>query len=67
VGFMRNLGGPELLIILVVVLLIFGSSRLPGLARSIGASARELRRGKAADVDDEELVAEEAEAGEAIS
>lgn len=39
------LGGWELLIILVVVLLIFGSSRLPKIARGIGESARELRKG----------------------
>ena len=44
-GPLRNLGGPELLIVLVVVLLIFGASRLPSLARSLGASAREFRRG----------------------
>jgi len=66
-GFMRNLGGPELLIILVVVLLIFGSSRLPSLARSIGASAKELRHGMAEGDDEAEVVAEDAEAGDAIS
>ena len=44
-GFIRNLGGPELLIILLIVLVLFGSSRLPDLARSIGASAKELRLG----------------------
>jgi sec-independent protein translocase protein TatA len=39
------LGGWEILIILVVVLLIFGSSRLPKIARGLGESARELRKG----------------------
>lgn len=39
------LGGWEILIILVVVLLVFGSSRLPKIARGIGESARELRKG----------------------
>ncbi len=39
------LGGWEILIILVVVLLIFGSSRLPKIARGMGESARELRKG----------------------
>ena len=33
---MPDIGVPELLIVLVVILLIFGSSRLPKLARSIG-------------------------------
>lgn len=37
--------GPELLIILLIVLLIFGARKLPELARSLGQSARELRRG----------------------
>ena len=42
---MPNIGGGEWIIILVVVLLLFGASRLPGLARSIGASAREFKKG----------------------
>ena len=33
---MPDIGVPELLILLVVILLIFGSSRLPKLARSLG-------------------------------
>ena len=44
-AFIRNIGGPELLIILVVVLLFFGASRLPSLARSLGASAKEFKDG----------------------
>ena len=35
----------ELLIILVVVLLLFGAKKLPELARSIGSSAKEFRKG----------------------
>ena len=35
-----NLGGWHLLIILAVVILIFGASKLPALAKSIGQSAR---------------------------
>ena len=44
-AFIRNISGWELLIILLVVLLFFGASRLPGLARSLGASAKEFRDG----------------------
>ena len=44
-AFIRNIGGPEVLIILVVVLLLFGAAKLPQLARSLGASAKEFRKG----------------------
>jgi sec-independent protein translocase protein TatA len=40
---MPNIGTPELLIILLAVLLIFGSAKLPQLARSLGKSARILK------------------------
>jgi sec-independent protein translocase protein TatA len=40
-----GLGAPELLLILFVILLFFGKSKLPGLARSLGESVRELRDG----------------------
>ncbi len=42
-----NLGAPELLIILAVVLLLFGSTRLPKLARSLGQASREFKSGVA--------------------
>ncbi len=42
---LKSVGAPELLIILVVVLLLFGAAKLPGLARSLGASAKEFRKG----------------------
>ena len=48
-----RIGAPELLIILVVVLLLFGAAKLPSLARSIGASAKEFRKGVDEGVDDE--------------
>lgn len=53
-AFIRNIGGPELLIILVVVLLFFGASRLPKLARSLGESAKEFKDGieEGADADE---------------
>lgn len=44
-----NLGAPELLIILAVVLLLFGTTRLPKLARSMGQASREFKRGIAED------------------
>lgn len=52
---MPNIGTPELLILLLVVLLIFGSAKLPQLARSLGKSARILKaetKGLRSDDDD---------------
>jgi sec-independent protein translocase protein TatA len=40
-----DVGAPELLIILAVVLLLFGSKKLPDLARGLGQSAKEFRKG----------------------
>lgn len=40
-----KIGVPELLLILAVVLLIFGPSKLPNLAKSIGKSVVELKDG----------------------
>lgn len=42
---MPSIGLPELIIVLVILLLLFGSKQLPKLSRSIGQSARELREG----------------------
>jgi sec-independent protein translocase protein TatA len=39
-------GGPELLIILLVAVLIFGADKLPKLARSSGQAMGEFRRGR---------------------
>ena len=40
-----NLGAPELLIILVVVLVLFGGAKLPKLARSLGEAKKEFEAG----------------------
>ena len=42
---MGGLGAPELLIILVIFMLIFGAAKLPKLARSLGESSREFKKG----------------------
>ncbi|MFL5799101.1 MAG: twin-arginine translocase TatA/TatE family subunit [Actinomycetota bacterium] len=40
-----QLGAPEILIILAVFLLLFGAKKLPDLARSLGRSSTEFRKG----------------------
>ena len=42
---MPNIGITELIIILVILLLLFGSSRLPSLARGMGKSINEFKKG----------------------
>lgn len=42
---MFGLRGQELLIVLLIVVIIFGARKLPDLARSLGASAKEFRKG----------------------
>ncbi len=39
-------GGPEVLVILVVILLLFGAKKLPELSRSLGKSLGEFKKGK---------------------
>ena len=42
---MPNIGITELIIILVILLLLFGSTRLPQLARGMGKSINEFKKG----------------------
>ncbi|HEY7282811.1 MAG TPA: twin-arginine translocase TatA/TatE family subunit [Actinomycetota bacterium] len=41
----ESLGAPEILIILAVFLLLFGAKKLPELARSLGKSSTEFKKG----------------------
>jgi sec-independent protein translocase protein TatA len=40
---MPSIGIPELIIVLVILLVIFGPKRLPGLGRSLGSGMREFK------------------------
>ncbi len=43
-AFIEGIGGPELMMILFIILLLFGADRLPGLARGFGKSMREFKK-----------------------
>jgi sec-independent protein translocase protein TatA len=54
--YMPNIGPLELVIVLVIVLVIFGPKRLPGLGRSLGTGMREFKdsvTGNSKDKDEE--------------
>lgn len=41
--FLSGLGGSEMLIILLIILLLFGAKRIPDLARGLGRGIREFK------------------------
>ena len=51
---MGRLGLPELLIILAIVVVIFGATRLPGLGRGIGDAIRGFKEGMKTDEDEKD-------------
>jgi len=50
--FRGGLGGPELIVILFIVLLLFGSTRLPKLAGSMGKAIKEFKKTANTALDD---------------
>jgi sec-independent protein translocase protein TatA len=46
IGFIQNIGPTQLIIVLVIVLILFGSNKLPDLARSLGRSLGEFKKGR---------------------
>jgi len=46
------LGMPELIIVLVIILLVFGVGKLPDVASSVGKGIREFRRGQSGEADE---------------
>lgn len=45
-GFIQNIGPTQLIIVLAIILLLFGSNKLPDLARSLGRSLGEFKKGR---------------------
>jgi|LakMenE01Jun11ns_1017448.scaffolds.fasta_scaffold9318629_2 sec-independent protein translocase protein TatA len=56
-----GLGGPELLLILAVVLLLFGAKKLPELAKGLGRSVKEFKKASN-EIEEEEQAAKAAPA-----
>lgn len=48
-----GLGGSELMIILVIILLLFGGAKLPSLAKGLGQSIKEFKKAAKEDSDDD--------------
>lgn len=49
-AFIEGLGGPELMTVMFVILLLFGANKLPELARGLGKSVKEFKKA-ASDVE----------------
>ena len=49
-----GLGGPELIIILVILVLLFGAKKIPELAKGLGTGMREFRKGSSGNYEVEE-------------
>jgi sec-independent protein translocase protein TatA len=65
---MPNIGPLELVIVLIIVLVIFGPKRLPGLGRSLGSGMREFKdsvTGKTKEDEREQLEADSRVDGDA--
>jgi sec-independent protein translocase protein TatA len=44
--FVQNIGMTQVLIILIVLILLFGSKKIPDLARALGKSLGEFKKGR---------------------
>lgn len=45
-AFLQNFSGPEILVVLVVIIVLFGAKKIPDIARSLGRSMGEFKKGQ---------------------
>jgi sec-independent protein translocase protein TatA len=66
-ALLGDLGAPELVIILAILLLLFGGKKLPELSKSLGESMHELRKGMNGDSHENKKETTENKAQENVS
>ena len=61
-------GGPEVLVVLLILVLLFGANKIPKLARSTGQAMGEFKRGRE-EIEDElsEIEGDDDEEGEGVA
>jgi len=61
IAFLGRIGFPELILILVIVLLLFGAKKLPEIARALGLGVKEFKKSvkDINDMPDKELKSED--------
>ena len=61
-------GGPEVLVVLLILVLLFGANKIPKLARSTGQAMGEFKRGRE-EIEDElsEIEGEDDEEGDGVA
>lgn len=57
-GFIQNIGIPELLIVLVIVVIVLGPKRIPAAAKSVGHGMRNFKDSLGGGSKDEETTSE---------
>jgi sec-independent protein translocase protein TatA len=62
-----NLHWPEIVLILVIVLIIFGAGKLPQIGNAIGKSLKEFRKARSDDEEDKNKVKTSSTSGETES
>jgi len=54
-AFIGGLGIPELVIIFLIILVLFGARKIPGIARDIGGGIREFKKSISGEIKEKEV------------